>query len=79
MCISGLSGSSYGADIPVKSVTMSILFDQRSNGIFNRKHIVTFEFTSTSFLVQSLGVPTLYYIQRRVNENLYERDSGFLM
>ena len=78
MCISGLFGSSYGADIPVKSVTISILFNQRSAAL-NRKHRVTFEFASTSFLVQSLGVPTLYYIQRRVNENLYERDSGFLV
>ena len=74
-CISGLSGASYGAEIPVKSTqahTQSPPSERAVSEAVGR----TFDLAGACLLVEALGIPALDDRQGGVDEHLDERDGG---
>ena len=83
MWISGDSGASYGAEMPVNSVYVlapSTATDGRQILEWDRaREAHTFDFPGACLLVQALGITLLYHIQRRIHEHLDESQASFIV
>ena len=71
MWISGCSGASYGAEMPVKSAETS----HKKNWCIRLVARRTLDRSSACFLVQTLGVARLHDMQGRIDEHLDEREA----
>ena len=74
MWISGASGASYGADIPVKSVVRS---SQESD--MSCVNSQTFDLASACLLIQTFRVSTFDDRERSIDEYFYKRNVGFFV
>ena len=75
MCTSGLSGASYGAEMPVKSLHSS----SASLSSPFRRYGRTLDLARSCLLVESLRVALLNDGERRVDEDLDEREPCLLV